>query len=297
MKILKRVLIGLVVLFVLMAAVLFLWLGYLDSKKGDLPIVDQDKGNVVEQRVPGELMFLLAGVDSTGAETGTRTDTLMLMRFNFNDGDIDVLSIPRDTRVYVKGKLDKINHAHSYGGMQLTLSSLRAFLGLDIDYYLEMDFEAVKKLVDVIGGVEYSVPDGIDFEFEGETIQAGKQKLNGAQSLAFLRHRSSYRTGDLGRVQAQQDFMKTLFRQVLSVRNVFALPGLLDVVANDMKTNIPFVSNAGLLFGVGKLKTDDVNMQIVPGSGQYVGGVSYYIPKKDATVSLVREMFRPYLLD
>lgn len=297
MKVLKKLLIALVVIVVALLAILVTWLGFEDARKGDLPVVDRDKGNVVEQRVPGELLFLLAGVDSTGAETGTRTDTLMLMKFNFNTGNIDVLSIPRDTRAYVRGKLDKINHAHSYGGMALTLSSLRTFLGVDIDYYLEMDFQSVEKIVDQIGGVEYTVPEGVNFEFEGQTIHEGKQVMNGAQALAYLRHRKGYSSGDIGRVHAQQAFMKALFQQVLSWKNILAFPGLLNIVSEDMETNIPYLSNLGLLLKMGNLKTDAVNMQIVPGEGQYVDGVSYYIPRKEETITLVREMFRDYLLD
>ena len=121
---------------------------------------DLDENNVIEPIHDHELLFLLAGVDQNDGKNGehTRTDTLMLIKANVDTGSFDIISIPRDCRIKVNGKLDKVNHAHSYGGIKLTLKSLRDFLGVDIDYYVKIDFDAVVKVVDAIGGVEVDVP-------------------------------------------------------------------------------------------------------------------------------------------
>ena len=81
-----------------------------------------------------EFLFLLAGVDSTGEETGTRTDTLMLVKANVDEKSIDLISIPRDSKVEINGYMDKINAAHSYGGIDLTMQTIRDFLGINLTY-------------------------------------------------------------------------------------------------------------------------------------------------------------------
>ena len=88
---------------------------------------DLDKNNVIEPIHDHELLFLLAGVDQNDGKNGehTRTDTLMLIKANVDTGSFDIISIPRDCRIKVNGKLDKVNHAHSYGEIKLTMKSLR----------------------------------------------------------------------------------------------------------------------------------------------------------------------------
>src|SRR5699024_7242827 len=98
-----------------------------------------------------------AGVDSNGKDTGTRTDTLMLVLCNKITKDIQIISVSRDTRVFVNGNLDKINSAHSYGGMPLTIKTIREFMGIDLDYFLQVSFEGVVDGVDALGGIDINV--------------------------------------------------------------------------------------------------------------------------------------------
>ena len=148
---------------------------------------DLDENNVIEPIHDHELLFLLAGVDQNDGKNGehTRTDTLMLIKANVDTGSFDIISIPRDCRIKVNGKLDKVNHAHSYGGIKLTLKSLRDFLGVDIDYYVKIDFDAVVKVVDAIGGVEVDVPVTINKPLLNIYIKKGRRKLNGKEALMF----------------------------------------------------------------------------------------------------------------
>ena len=110
-----------------------------------------------------EYLILMVGVDQAAGEEGnedfTRTDTIMLLKANVKDGTIKLLSIPRDSRVLVRNTYDKVNHAHAFGGIELTLQSLRNFLGLDIDYYVQVNYQALVNIVDAIGGVDYEVPE------------------------------------------------------------------------------------------------------------------------------------------
>ena len=100
-------------------------------------------------------------------------------------------SIPRDSRVYIDGEPDKINHAHAYGGIELTIQTIRDFLGIDLDYYLEVDYQTVKAVVDAAGGVRYNVPEDAA-PVPGEVHRVGDHVLNGEETLSFLRHRQGY---------------------------------------------------------------------------------------------------------
>ena len=90
-----------------------------------------------------EYLILLVGVDKTSGDVNedfSRTDTIMLLRANTKDGTIKLMSVPRDSRVKIRDKFDKINHAHAFGGIELTMQTLRDFLGLDIDYYVQVNY-------------------------------------------------------------------------------------------------------------------------------------------------------------
>ena len=179
---------------------------------------DLGEGNNIEQRVENELLFLVLGLDSddfSGATTEqNRTDTMILCKVNFDTGKIDILSIPRDSRVMVNGKLDKINHAHHFGGLKLAMKTTRDFLNLDIDYYVRVNFFSVKDIVDALGGVEVDVPVQVDVAEDNVHLKPGKQVLNGKQALQFARFRAGYKEGDVGRVKAQQILIKALVKEL-----------------------------------------------------------------------------------
>ena len=104
-----------------------------DGKDTDVEFSEENP--MEEQKIKNEILFLLMGVDAKDVKEsrGTRTDTMMLTKVNFDTGEINLLSIPRDTRVLIKDKEDKINHAHSNGGVELTMRTVKDFLNLDID--------------------------------------------------------------------------------------------------------------------------------------------------------------------
>ncbi|MCI6157915.1 MAG: LCP family protein [Peptoniphilaceae bacterium] len=280
----------LLLLLILSFGIAAIYLGMWDQKKKELPVPAEADGNILNP-VHGDLVFLLAGVDDTGAGQPQRTDTLMLFRVNLYTGSIRGLSIPRDTRVYVNGSLDKVNHAHAYGGIELTMKTLRDFLGIDLDYYMEIDFGTVTAMIDAAGGVVYDVPEDAQ-PVEGEIFTTGKHRMMGEESLSFLRHRQGYKMGDLGRVNAQQEFMKSAMKQILSPKNFLRYPMILDAFVNNAKTNIPalpILPKAPItLMGV---MLRDADIQTIPGEGKYIDGVSYYVPDSKGTLALVDEIF------
>ena len=262
---------------------------------------DLGEGNNIEQRVENELLFLVLGLDSddfSGATTEqNRTDTMILAKVNFETGKIDMLSIPRDSRVMVNGKLDKINHAHHYGGLKMAMKTTRDFLNLDIDYYVRVNFFSVKDIVDVLGGIEVDVPVQVDVAEDNIHLKPGKQILNGKQALQFARFRAGYTEGDLGRVKSQQLIIKALIKELTKAKNIAKLPEILEVVKKTVNTNIPFSTIAKLSLKVKNLGEDKMHTEIVPGEAEYIHNTSYYIPNRTKLNALVKEMFGEYLIN
>ena len=257
-----------------------------------------------EEEIPFEtnsVNFLLLGVDSNdAAKSGTRTDTIILVRVDFNEGVLNMLSIPRDTRLLVKGALDKVNHAHHYGGVDLTLKSINDYLGTDIKHFVKLDYNAVKELVDAIGGVDIYVPRRMQYydpvvKFRVD-LQKGQQLLNGDKALQFLRWRSNnaktvgYFDGDIGRIGTQQYFIKEFMKQLIQPKNLVKLPTMVNSYYKYVNTNIAMEDIIKSVAQVGKLDIENMRTETIPGTDPTIDGVSYFTPYKNQTLELVEEM-------
>lgn len=215
---------------------------------------------------------LIMGVDSTlqevknGAANG---DALILVTFNPKTLNATVLSIPRDTfvpimcfRNHIK---NKITHSAWYGESCVE-RTIENFTGIDIDYYVTINFKGVVGLIDAIGGIDIDVPftfceQDSERRFEEYEIclQKGYQHLNGEQALAFARHRKTLKTGDLQRGFDQQIVIEGIMNQLTNIKSVQQVVNILDVIGSSMDTN--FTRSQILEFyEVGKqilLKSDD----------------------------------------
>ena len=270
----------------------------------------------------GEIIFLLMGIDdeySKGAiqqikdkredansryfTTGFRSDTMILCKYNFDTGDITMLSIPRDTRTKIRGRknLDKINHAHSYGGPNLSIDAVRDLLDVDLDYFVSVDFLAVKEIVNAIGGVEIDIPQRMKYTdtTKGSELfidfQPGLQTLDGQQALEYLRFRS-YPNGDVDRVKAQQVFLKQFAKQVLRPKNIMKLPKMVKTYFDYVDTNIPFSVVMKGIGSVNKVNLDNIDMSVIPGDGEYINHIAYFLYDENSMRELVREKFGNFLL-
>ncbi len=282
----------------------------IEEEHGIDQVENIEKGNTIEQINVDEVFFLLVGIDTedvkeikvdkTGA-TGIRSDTMILCKVNFKDGSIKMMSLPRDSRVPVKGNLDKLNHAHSYGGMKLLMKTVRDFTNLDVDYYVRVDYRAVEQLVNAIGGVTVDVPKRMYKEdtTKGKEylidFQPGVQKLDGEKSILFLRYRD-YTDGDIDRVKMQQYFLTEMIKQTLEPRNILKLPKILDVYSKFVDTNLPtniIYSGVGL---AGKLDKENIETTTLPGDFLDLE-TSYWKVYEAGAKKVIEEYFGEYLMD
>lgn len=191
---------------------------------------------------------LLMGVDSEKEnikDSSFNGDALILLTFNPTTLNTTILSIPRDTYVPIAcfdgNRKNKITHAAWYGE-ECMIETIENFTGIDINYYLKINFKGVVKLVDSLGGIDVDVP--IDFceqdsnrDYNNEIcLSTGEQTLNGEEALALSRHRHTI--NDFVRGQNQQLVVRALMNKAKDIRNLDTLYKLLDTISNNMETNM-----------------------------------------------------------
>ena len=210
------------------------------------------------------LTILLMGVDSTeeglDAASSFNGDTLMVVTINPKTLDAVMLSIPRDTYVPIacnNNKYFKINSAAAYG-TNCVVSTINKLLDINIDYYAKINFKGVVELVDALGGIEVDVEAPtynyyLGQKFEGRMceqnsnrefgdnlvcVDAGWQKLNGEQALAYSRNRHLYIEGDLDRIRHQQQVVEAILKKALQSLSINDFQKILSAISNNIATNM-----------------------------------------------------------
>lgn len=245
----------------------------------------------------GKVNVLLAGRDYSGS----CTDTIMVASYDLDNNAINVLSIPRDTRMYIGNRYQKINSAYSISkdgkkkGIQGTIEAVTRLTAIPINYYVEFTFEAFRNSIDALGGVDFYVPQNMNYDdpYQGLSIhlKEGQQHLDGDKAEQLVRFRR-YPMGDIDRVKVQQDFIKAIADQKLSLSIITKLPDLFDVVKKDIKTNLKVSDITKYALNLQDLTGENVHMYTVPGVANGTDyGASYWICDMTALATLIEETF------
>ena len=262
---------------------------------GNENIINDDAVNKEE----GQYLILLVGVDKNGNDDNTdftRTDTIMLISADTKTGKMELLSIPRDSSVKIRDKFDKVNHAHAFGGIELTMQTLRQFLGLDIDYYVQVNYQALINIVDALGGVDYDVPEGINIHKGKVKIHPGPNHLDGNEVMWYLRTRNIYNNGDIGRVNTQQAFVKAMVDEMVKKSKDMNLMTFISNYIKYVKTNLPMSAMLDLAGHIDSFSSDKMSTHTVPGMEQTINGTSYWIPDYDKTWEIVDDNYSNFKL-
>ncbi len=245
--------------------------------------------------------ILVMGVDDP-THHGSRTDTMMLVSVDPTTGDVGVLSIPRDTRVWIpdRNRWDRVNAAYAYGGSSLAMRTVSHFLQTPIEYYILTDFSGFEGIVDTLGGVEihvgrrmYYVDNAQDLVID---IRPGSQVLDGETALHYVRFRD--RLGDVslvdplnqqydGRVERQRQFVMAMIREVLQPSNVTKLPSLVQQGWNMVRTNLPLDRMLTIAMAASRFSDDSVYTALVPGNSAIMGGASYWVADEERLASVL----------
>jgi polyisoprenyl-teichoic acid--peptidoglycan teichoic acid transferase len=231
----------------------------------------------------GGQRVVLLGSDARADEV-SRSDTIVVTKAGGG-----MLAVPRDTLVYIPGVgKDKINAAYADGGPELTAETLEGLTGLRINDYVVVNFGGVEEIVDAMGGITLEVDNPIRVGIDGRrvSIPAGTQELNGLEALAFVRYRGGP-TADIGRIGRQQKFLRELAQQSTSPANLPRLPATAAATWRNIETNMNLLQAAR--FAIRTRLSGIEGAELYPGTPQYIGGVSYWVPDKEAGEKVVSE--------
>lgn len=268
--------------------------------------------SAAENITPERVNILLLGFDRSAERDKTfssfRPDTIMIASLNFKSKQVSLASIPRDSYVKIAGKeiYDKINHSYMYGhdlpgvkdahqnGIDTTIRTIEDFLGgIPIHYYVTVDMDGVREIVDQVGGVYFDVKHPVKSDCGYIMLEQGYQLLDGNKFLTFVRDRSV--GSDFGRAARQQEIMIEAFKQIKSQGKLADIPAYYSTVQNNVETNLSMAQIAQLgLFGL-RVKADTITTHVFSGSNQFAPrnglDISYVVIDEQARVKLIKEVF------
>lgn len=300
-------------IFGLIAAVYISYLGYQfiqawdKMQDGDLiasaDVISNDPQLVRRDLENESFTVLLLGIDDQDtAHMQGRSDVIMLAVVDPVEENVTLLSIPRDTYAKISGRgHEKINHAHAYG-RNIAISTISDFLDVDIDYYVAINFDAYKDYVDrVLNGLKIETERAMYHHYVIDNltinIQKGEQTLDGNHALFYVRFRGDSE-GDFGRQRRQQQSLRAMLDQSISLRSITRVPEVLDIMGDNVRHNVSEMSEMiNLARKLSAIGGDDVRTIAFenPELG-YKDGISYVFIDEDEQLRMqqkLNEMLAP----
>lgn len=229
---------------------------------------------------------LILGLDTRDGDLSGISDAMVLATFNPKEGSIKMLNIPRDSQVEIVGRnrVDKINHAHAFGGVDMTLDTVENLFDIPVDYFVSLNFDAFMKIINELGGVNVDVPmtftETDNATYGTLTIEEGPQTLNGQEALAYARMRKSDPRGDLGRGDRQKEIIESVIREAATFSSITRFGPLLDALEGNIYTNMSFNNVIGMHSYANEL--DQIESLSLEGDNHTENGVYYYRLREDA---------------
>ena len=247
---------------------------------------------------------------------GKLTDTIIVGTYDPKTQKASLLSIPRDTFVGKNAQtgtgMDKINALYQKGP-EKTLEKVNEITGLNIKYYMVIDNQALIKLVDVIGGVDFYVP--IDMVYDDPTqdlhinLKEGQQKLNGDKAEQLLRYRhgnldkktgkylgtypEEYGGNDYGRMRTQREFMIETVKQTVKAKNILKIKEIVDIAYEYVETNLSVSVIKDYVPYAVNIDVNSIQSAVLPGGsyGPPTYSLWFFIPDKKETAELMNELY------
>ena len=257
--------------------------------------------------------FLLVGRDTGG---GGNTDTLILVSYDVANGQVNMMSIPRDTAVNVTWTTKKINSVYNAkeengGGIEGLKTQVGYLTGIVPDFYVIIEWEAVGELVDAVGGVEFDVPRDMNYDDPYQDLhihlQKGLQVLNGEQAMGVIRYRHDnrradgvmpgYADGDLGRTETQQAFLKAMAKEVLQLGNMTKIGEFVRIFMDHVDTDLQLGELMWFASQALGMDADTIQSCTMPNETRTHRGLSYVFADIEEMLPILNEQFNPYLRD
>lgn len=290
---------------------------FADTAPGNNGSSDDSSGSSEQyKRRDGVYNFLFVAKD----HVAENTDVIMVISFDTVNSGLSVLQIPRDTYIEYNGTGRRINYlygalhaeAKNAGEKDSINAALERFASvieknmcIEIDYHILIDLEGFNSIVDAIGGVEMYVPYDLHYSDPEQNlyinIDKGQQILDGDKAEQFVRFRSDFVEGDLGRVDAQKIFLSAFLRQLKSSFTLTTIPGLVSA-AFECLVDTDIVIADAIFFAKNILSVDLENASFVtlPGYATRANvdsGAWYYVMARTDTLKVINEFVNVYGID
>ncbi len=224
-------------------------------------------------------------------------DVMMLASFDRDAGSVSVLQLPRDTYAdFGKETYRKLNGAPAHLGRKEFCAWMGEQLGISIDRYVHLSPDGFCRMVDALGGVELTLEEPLRYHDPEQNLTidlpVGKQILNGKQAEGFVRYRSGYVRGDLGRMDAQKIFLAALAQKAAQTRSPLALVRLASAVLAETETDLTFSDLCALCDEILEVRQEDMLFVTAPGADAVGGdGGSYYVLSAPSMEELLSSCF------
>jgi len=245
-----------------------------------------------------------------GDKEEANTDTMMLVNFNTRTSSLNVLSIPRDTKVDVNYKIPKVNSLYAKkNGRALVVDTVSRLLNVKIDYYVYFNIKTVRQIIDELGGVDINVP--VDMHYDDPVqdlhihLDKGMQHLDGKKAEQFLRFRHPngsnyteemlkyYNGSDTDRIKAQQYFLKELVRQKANILYIPKIDNIIRLIFDNLETDMSLNEALKIVKNMKSFKVNDINTYTLPGESKKVNGIWYFIHDRAGTEKIIEGNFKP----
>lgn len=279
--------------FIVMAAGIYLFSMYTDFTKTVSEIHEPLERETSEKRGQEKLVLadkdpfsiLLLGVDEREGDKG-RSDTMVVLTVNPTENSTQMLSIPRDTYTELigLGTMDKINHAYAYGGIDMSIASVENLLDIPIDYFVKINMEGFRDLVNAVGGIEVTNTLAFDQFPEGEI------SLTGEEAFSYIQMRKQDPRGDFGRQDRQKKVIQGIMREGLSVNSLVNYSDILSSLGNNVKTNTTLDEMMDIQSNY-QSSIENINqIMIEKGTGETINKVWYYLMDEEELAAISQQL-------
>jgi LCP family protein required for cell wall assembly len=251
--------------------------------------------------------ILLLGIDKRPDETYARTDTMILITVDPTTGKAGMLSIPRDLLATIPGYGEtRINAAHYTGdkdgypggGPALAMKTVQYNLGVPVHFYVRVDFDGFRRIIDTLGGVDINVPQAIDdpkypddnYGYDPFSIQPGLQHLDGDMTLKYARTRATLGS-DFDRAHRQQLVLLAVREKALAVGVIAKIPELWATMAGTIQTDMQLMDIVELAKLANRMNTQDIQSAVIDRSMT----VDYVTEQRAQVLLPIREKLRPLI--
>jgi len=245
--------------------------------------------------------LLVVGTDIV--DYSRHTDTIIFLSYNPKKYFVNIISIPRDTEIDLPGiNINRVNQIYAYyyrkeKNYDAALNALCKEVSVLLDnrvcinQYLQIDYDAFQKLIDLIGGVKIEIDEPMHYDDNAGNLHihfsTGMYILNGKNSLEYVRYRTS--AGDIGRIYRQQQFLRPLVKSLTNPVIIARVPIIIKIMLENIHTNLTLWDLLNLLLETKSINIENVRMALLPGESRR----GYWIANKDEIKHTVDLIYGP----